>query len=142
MVQVFNQSSRQVPIFLKRYRNFYLVSFLKISENHEKFVEKVDFYSSISLAGSGSGFRIQIRIQHGNWNPDPTRSGSETLERMVSFWQIGPVCQAQTIPVYKYHQVKNKISLYTTLQSQGKIRIWQKKCRKIMRIRISKRRIR
>ena len=52
-----------------------MVSFLKISENHEKFVEKVDFYSSISL--SGSGFRIRIRIQSGNLNPDPP--GSETL---------------------------------------------------------------
>ena len=29
-----------------------MVLFLKISENHEKFVEKVDFYSSISLSGS------------------------------------------------------------------------------------------
>ena len=54
-----------------------MVSFLKISENHEKFVEKVDFYSSISL--SGSGFRMWIRIQPGNLNPDPTGSGSETL---------------------------------------------------------------
>ena len=37
----------------------------------------MDFYSSISL--SGSGFRIWIRIQSGNLNPDPTGSGSETL---------------------------------------------------------------
>ena len=33
------------------------------------FLKKVNFYSSISLSGSGSGFRI--RIQHGNLNPDP-----------------------------------------------------------------------
>ena len=74
-------STNQVGILLNRYRNFYLVSFLKISENHEKFVEKVDFYSSISLSGSGSGsgLRIRIRIQQGNLNPDPTGSGSETL---------------------------------------------------------------
>ena len=56
-------------------------AFLKISENHEKIVEKVDFFSSISLSGSGSGsgFRIRIRIQSGNLNPDPPISGSETL---------------------------------------------------------------
>ena len=41
---------------------------LKISENHEKFAEEVDFYSSISLAGSV--FRIRIRIQPGDFNPD------------------------------------------------------------------------
>jgi len=48
------------------------ISFLKLSENHEKLAEKVDFYSSISLAGSG--FRIRIRIQPGDLNrihPDP-----------------------------------------------------------------------
>jgi hypothetical protein len=33
-------------------------SFLKISENHEKLAEKVDFYSSISLAESGSSLAI------------------------------------------------------------------------------------
>jgi len=44
---------------------------------NEIFMEKVDFYSSISL--SGSGFRIRIRIQTGNLNPDPPGSGSETL---------------------------------------------------------------
>ena len=32
-------------------------------------MEKVDFYSSISLPGSG--FRIRIRIQPGNFNLDP-----------------------------------------------------------------------
>jgi len=42
--------------------------------NHEKFAEKVDFYSSISLAGSG----LRIRIQSGNLNPDPP--GSATLD--------------------------------------------------------------
>jgi len=72
---VFKQSSRY---FIKQ--NYCLVSFLKISENHEKFVEKVDFYSSISL--SGSGFRIRIRIQPGNLNPDPPGSGSETLPKV------------------------------------------------------------
>jgi len=73
---VFNQSSRY---FIKHRTFVWYLSFLKISENHEKFVEKVDFYSSISLSGSGSGFRIRIRIQHGNLNPDPTGSGSKTL---------------------------------------------------------------
>ena len=59
---------------------------MKISENHEKFVEKVEFYSSISLSRSGSGFRIRIRIQHGILNPDPTGSGSETLLRQRKIW--------------------------------------------------------
>jgi len=68
-------STNQVGIILNRELLFGI--FLKISENHEMFVEKVDFYSSISLSGSGSGFRIRIRIQSGNLNPDPP--GSETL---------------------------------------------------------------
>jgi len=59
--------------------NLYFISFLKLRENHEKFVEKVDYYSLISLPGSG--FRIWIRIQPGDLNPDPPGSGSETLVR-------------------------------------------------------------
>jgi len=46
-------STNQVGILL----NIEL-SFLKISENHKKFVEKVDFYTSISLSGSGSSMEI------------------------------------------------------------------------------------
>ena len=42
----------------------------------------MDFYSSISLSGTRSGFRIRIRIQSSNLNPDPTGSGSETLIKM------------------------------------------------------------
>ena len=52
-----------------------MVSFLKINENHEKFADKVDFYSSISLVGSG----FRIRIQPGDLNPDPSGSGSAKL---------------------------------------------------------------
>ena len=60
---VFNQSNT-IGILLNKQLLF--VSFLKISENHEKLVEKVDFYSSISLPGSGSGLAVWIRI-----HPDP-----------------------------------------------------------------------
>ena len=85
-ILVFNQklgilllfSTNQVGILLNRELLFGII-FLKISENHEKFVEKVDFYSSSSYSGSRSGFRIRIRIQSGNFNPDPPGSGSETL---------------------------------------------------------------
>ena len=70
-------STNQVGILLNRELLFGTVSFLKISENHEKFVENLDSYSSISLPGSGSRFRI--RIQPGNLNPDPPGSGSATL---------------------------------------------------------------
>ena len=59
----------KLSILLNRELSYGII--LKISENHEKFAEKVDFYSSISLAGSGSGFRIRIRIQPGDLNPDP-----------------------------------------------------------------------
>jgi len=72
---VFNQSSRY---FIKQRSLFGII--FTISENHEKFVEKVDFCCTISLSGSGFGFQIRIRIQSGNLNPDPTGSGSETLD--------------------------------------------------------------
>ena len=63
-----------------------MVSFLKISENHEKLVEKVDFYSSISLSGSVSGFR--------KTDPDPAwqfESGSIMIRirntaHCTTFW--------------------------------------------------------
>ena len=45
----------------------------------KKFPEKVDFYSSISLAGSGFQIRIWNRIQPDDLNPDPP--GSATLVR-------------------------------------------------------------
>ena len=64
------------------------VSFLKIRENHEKFVEKVDFFSSISRSGSRSGFRIRIRIQHGNLNPDPPGSATLSVYRTPSLLRI------------------------------------------------------
>ena len=75
-----------------------MVEFLKISENHEKFVEKVDIYSSISLLGSGSGFRIRIRIQSGNLNPDPSGSGSETLVAEPDYFEAAPAL-APILPV-------------------------------------------
>ena len=70
-------STNQVGTVFCQKGNFYLVSFLKISEIHEKFVEKVDFNSSILLPGSG--FRIRIRIQPGDLNQDPPGSRSVTL---------------------------------------------------------------
>ena len=73
-------SANQVGFFLLN-RELLFGIILKISKNHEKFVEKVDFYSSISPPGSGFGFRIRIRIQPGNLNPDPPGSGFETLDR-------------------------------------------------------------
>ena len=60
-----------------------MVSFLKISEKHFKNLEKVDFYSSISLSGSG----LQIRIRPCNLNQDPT--GSKTLHIFVTALLIG-----------------------------------------------------
>ena len=53
--QKFLFSTNQVGILFNR-TFIWKVSFLKISENPEKFVEKVDFYSSISLPGSGSEY--------------------------------------------------------------------------------------
>ena len=74
---IFNQKNRYfIFVFNQKSRYYCLVSFLKISENHEKLVEKVDFYSSISLPGSGSGFRIWIRIQPDDLNPHPPGSGT------------------------------------------------------------------
>jgi len=64
-------STNQVGILLHR-------ELFKISENHEKFVDKVDFYCSISLPGSGFGIRIRIL----NTDPDPAwqfESGSTLI---------------------------------------------------------------
>jgi hypothetical protein len=38
-----------------------LIEFLKINENHEIFVEKVDFYSSISLSRSDPVWQYEFR---------------------------------------------------------------------------------
>jgi len=65
IIFVFNQSSTG-RYFIKQRTFIWYLSFLKVSENHEKCVKKVDFYSSLS----GSGFRIRIRIHPGNLNPD------------------------------------------------------------------------
>jgi hypothetical protein len=45
----------------------------------KKFAEKEDFFSLISLAGSGFQIRIQIRILSGDLNPDPPESVYATL---------------------------------------------------------------
>ena len=80
-------SANQVNRYFNKQRTFiWYLSFLKISDNYEKFVEKVHFYCSISLPGTGSGFRI--RIQPGNMNPDPPGSGSETLITCVTYLSI------------------------------------------------------
>ena len=77
--------TNQVGTYFIKQRTFiWYLSFLKISENHEKFVEKVDFYSS-----------IRIRIQSGNLNPDPTGSGTLPTSTV-------PVRIARKIPIFCY----------------------------------------
>ena len=79
-----------------------MVSFLKISENHEKFVEKVNFYSSISLSGSGSGLRIRIRIQPGDLNSDPPGSATLLTSHFIS--------EEYASEYYRYWYIKSSLS--------------------------------